>query len=246
MLACRMAVAEPLPADDRPRLPCALEAPWPPYPTIGSAPIARAWVIQDEYGLGCADWPRGTPVVVVALAARVSGRDALSDIVQRFAAVSAYSSIRYWSVTGKRWGPLLARAHALAGNPDGAPRTDFSPAELRQGSVLWFAQRDNRATTDVTYRMSVLERHDNRLVISIVNQTAIHWHFVTPFDPGTVLSYWFITRETADVWDYYYVMLAAGNFGAASRYTASYINRAVAYYRYSVGIPTDRDPPAAP
>src|SRR5215472_16576989 len=87
-LACRMAFAEPLPADDRPRLPCALEAPWPPYPTIGSAPIARAWVIQDEYGLGCADWPRGTPVVVVALAARVSGRDALSDIVQRFAAVS--------------------------------------------------------------------------------------------------------------------------------------------------------------
>jgi hypothetical protein len=60
-------------------------------------------------------------------------------------------------------------------------------------------------------------------------------------------SIYFFDRESQDVWRYYAIartskiasLLTLGN-------NASYINRAVAFYRFLTGIPTDKEPPASP
>jgi hypothetical protein len=59
-------------------------------------------------------------------------------------------------------------------------------------------------------------------------------------------SIYFLDRESDGVWRYYGMVRTGKN---ASRLTAgnasSAINRAVAFYRHFVGIPTAQEPPAA-
>jgi hypothetical protein len=64
--------------------------------------------------------------------------------------------------------------------------------------------------------------------------------------PGEIQSIYFLDRESDDVWRFYSLVrtgkdanrLIAGNESSA-------INRAVAFYRYLVGVPTALEPPAA-
>jgi hypothetical protein len=70
--------------------------------------------------------------------------------------------------------------------------------------------------------------------------------FVPILHPGEMQSICFLDRESDTVWRYYSVVrtgksasrLIAGNESSA-------VNRAVAFYRHAVGIPTDQEPPAA-
>jgi hypothetical protein len=69
---------------------------------------------------------------------------------------------------------------------------------------------------------------------------------VTLFHPGELQSIYFFDRESPDTWRFYSIVhtapptsrLFTGNESSA-------INRAVAFYRHMVGIPTDQEPPAA-
>ena len=59
-------------------------------------------------------------------------------------------------------------------------------------------------------------------------------------------SIYFLDRESENVWRYYAMM----RIGKSANQTmtgneSSAINRAVAFYRFQVGIPTDQEPPAA-
>jgi hypothetical protein len=67
------------------------------------------------------------------------------------------------------------------------------------------------------------------------------------FRPGDMQSIYFLERESQDVWRYYSIVRISKN---ARQLTggneASAINRAVAFYRYLAGIPTDMEPPASP
>lgn len=62
------------------------------------------------------------------------------------------------------------------------------------------------------------------------------------FSPGDIQSIYFFERESQDVWRYYSIVRTSKN---ASQLTAgneaSAINRAVAFYRYLAGIPTDKE-----
>jgi hypothetical protein len=56
----------------------------------------------------------------------------------------------------------------------------------------------------------------------------------------------FLDRESDDVWRYYSIARTGPNSSRLSTgHAASSINRAVAFYRSLVGIPTDQEPPAA-
>jgi hypothetical protein len=69
---------------------------------------------------------------------------------------------------------------------------------------------------------------------------------ITLFQPGEMQSIYFLDRESENVWVYYSIVRTGKN---ASRLIigseASAVNRAVAFYRYLVGIPTAQEPPAA-
>jgi hypothetical protein len=68
---------------------------------------------------------------------------------------------------------------------------------------------------------------------------------MTTFHPGEMQSIYFLDRESASVWRYYSIVRTGKNANRLTRNESSTINRAVAFYRYLVGIPTGQEPPAA-
>jgi hypothetical protein len=71
-------------------------------------------------------------------------------------------------------------------------------------------------------------------------------HLLIPvLHPGEMQSIYFLDRESDDVWRYYSIVRTGKNAnGLIAGNEASSVNRAVAFYRYLAGIPTDQEPPA--
>jgi hypothetical protein len=69
---------------------------------------------------------------------------------------------------------------------------------------------------------------------------------MTFLHPGEMQSIYFLDRESENVWRYYSMTRTGQN---ANRLIAgnesSAVNRAIAFYRWLVGIPTAQEPPAA-
>jgi hypothetical protein len=136
-------------------------------------------------------------------------------------------------------------AYALTNSQSGQRRDDFTPDELKEGKVLYFQEVDNLAGKGV-YRMHIAQASVDRLVFDVENVSTMRYFFVPIFDPGEVQSIYFLDRESDSVWRYYNIARTGKN---ANRLVAgnesSAVNRAVAFYRCIVAIPTDEEPPAA-
>jgi hypothetical protein len=153
--------------------------------------------------------------------------------------------MRYWSTTHKQWQTLIVKAHALAGSPRSPRREDFTLEEMKAGTVLYFEQVDNLSGTAI-YRMGVAEASADRLVFEVENVSIMRYLFVTLFHPGEMQSVYFLDRESNNVWRYYSIARTGRNASRlAAGHESSSTNRAVAFYRFLVGIPTDQEPPAA-
>jgi hypothetical protein len=76
--------------------------------------------------------------LVVGLTGSFRAAGGIEAILARFAAVSSFRGIRYWSVSDRRWETLISDSSALAGLDAAKRRDDFSVAELgkRQSSLL--------------------------------------------------------------------------------------------------------------
>jgi len=124
-------------------------------------------------------------------------------------------------------------------------RTLTRHREMKEGKVLYYVQVDN-LSGKATYRMHIVEASADRLVFDVENVSTIHYLFITLFHPGEMESIYFLDRESENVWRYYSIVRTGKN---ANRLSAgnesSAVNRAVAFYRYLVGIPTGQEPPAA-
>jgi hypothetical protein len=232
-----------------PRPPCG-EVPQPAYADPGDSPNVQVW---NDGDLGpnwpppaCVGWTSPGFDVLVALAGSFADPGTAQDLLARFGAVSRMTEIRYWSVTDQAWRPLVTSATALSGPDPGQRRPDFAPAELTAGSTLFFAQSDNRSSGEVVYRLLIRELRTDRLVIATENVTAVRKWGVTMFDPGELQSTYFLERGSPGVWTYYSLSRTSPDASLfASGHAASYLNRAVALFRYFAGIPTDQEPPAA-
>jgi hypothetical protein len=153
--------------------------------------------------------------------------------------------MRYWSTTHKQWQTLIVDAYALTGLQPSQRREDFTPDEMKKGNVLYFQQVDNLSGKAI-YRMLIAEASADRLVFDVENVSTMRYLFIPVFHPGEMQSIYFLDRESENVWRYYSIVrtgmnanqLVTGNESSAA-------NRAVAFYRYLVGIPTDQEPPAA-
>jgi len=166
-------------------------------------------------------------------------------LLRHFGAISELAGMRYWSTTHKQWKTLIVDARALSGLQTNQRRDDFTPDEMREGKVLYFEQVDNLSGKGI-YAMHILVASADRIVIEVENVSTMHFLFVTVSPPGEMQSIYFLDRESENVWRYYAMMRIGKNANQTmTGNESSAINRAVAFYRSQVGIPTDQEPPAA-
>lgn len=98
----------------------------------------------------------------------------------------------------------------------------------------------------VTYRMRILERSDERIVLASENVSAVNaFFFFTVFHPGVIQAIEFLQRREPDLWSVYVLTrIDQPPKFLFQDQEASSVNRLVALFRRLAGIPTDQKPPA--
>jgi hypothetical protein len=229
-----------------PMLPCGGD-PYPPFAADVAHPNVQIWIRSDLPSAwsipACAGVNATAPYLMVALAGAFRSDTPMSTFSNRFAAISSTKGMKYWSVTDQAWLVLVTDATALT--PQGKRRADFAAADIASGADLYFEQQDNRSSRPVTYRMHVVAFTPDRLEVSLENTTAVRVFGIPVFDPGDLKSLYILQRRSGG-WGYYSLSIMAnpGFWGSGSR--PSFVNRATAFYRHFIGLPTDQEPPAAP
>jgi hypothetical protein len=166
-------------------------------------------------------------------------------LLRKIGAISGLTGLRYWSTTHKAWQTLIEDAFAVTGPQGNRRRKDFTPDEMAAGQTLYFDQTDNLSGR-ATFRMHIAEATADRLVFDVENVTTMRFLLVPLFRPGEMQSVYFLDREPGNVWRFYSIVRTGKNASnLTTGHEASSINRAVAFYRYFTGIPTDQEPPAA-
>jgi hypothetical protein len=87
----------------------------------------------------------------------------------------------------------------------------------------------------------------HRLAIDrMCHRQQLRYLLIPMFNPGEMQSIYYLDRESEDIWRYYGIV-GTGKIanGLIPGNDSSSINRAVAFYRHLVGIPTNQEPPAA-
>jgi hypothetical protein len=221
----------------------------PPYPDADKSPAVKAWdrsaLANDWTPPACTGWAAPGFTTLVGTAALFRHNSGVEGLLRRIGAISELAGVRYWSTTHKRWQTLIVSAYALSG-PAGGRRKDFSPDEITEDKSLYFQQEDNLSGKAI-YRMHIQSISTDRLVFDTENISTMRYFLLPIFRAGEMQSIYFFERESQDVWRFYSIARTGAN---ASKLTgghaASYINRAVAFYRYLAAIPTDQEPPASP
>lgn len=235
------------PAQSGPQPPCGDE-PVPAYTYADDPPASKLW---SKVGLGrdwkppaCTGWTTLGFTTLVTTAARFRSSDGMDDMLRHIGAISTMSGIRYWSTTHQAWSTLIPQAYALTGET-GTRRADFTPAEIRRGGVLYLVQEDN-LTGKGTYRMHFAEVSEDRIVFNVENVGTLRYLFLPIFHAGEMQTVYFLQREPDNLWRFYSILRTGLNSSSLTTSNeSSAINRAVAFYRWIAGIPSDRDPPAA-
>jgi hypothetical protein len=235
-------------AQSGPQPPCGKE-PVPAYPGLDEPAIVKSWSNSD-FGRdwkppACTGWAAVGFKTLVTTVARFRQTSGTEGLLRHIGEISELAGVRYWSTTHKQWQTLIVDAYALSGPQLGQRRKDFTPDEMKEGNVLYFEQVDNLSGKAV-YRMHIAEASAGRIVYDVENVSAMSYLFFTVFHPGEMQSIYFLDRESENVWRFYSIVRVGRN---ASRTImgneSSAVNRAVAFYRYLVGIPTGQEPPAA-
>ena len=235
-------------AQSGPQPPCGKD-PVPPYPGLDDSAIVKLWS-KSEFGRdwrppACTGWAAVGFTALVTTAARFRHTSEAEGLLRQIGAISELTGMRYWSTTHKQWQTLIVEAHALTGFEPGQRREDFTPDEMKEGKVLYFEQVDNLSGKAI-YRMHIAEASADRLVFDVENVSTMRYLLVTLLHPGEMQSIYFLDRESENVWRYYSMVRTGQN---ANRLIAgnesSAVNRAVAFYRHMIGIPTSQEPPAA-
>jgi hypothetical protein len=206
---------------------------------------SKSEVGSDWRPPACTGWNVTGFTTLVTTVARFRYPAETEDLLRHIGAISAFAGIRYWSVTHKQWQTLIVDAHAQTGLQTNQRRDDFTLEEMREGNDLYFVQVDNLSGKGI-FRMHIAEASADRIVFDVENVSTMHYAFLTVFHPGEMQSIYFLDRESENVWRYYSILRIGKNANQTMMGNqSSAINRAVAFYRYLVGIPTGQEPPVA-
>ncbi len=228
-------------ASEGPHPPCGGEAPEPPFPAPGGLPNLRLWhagELPPAWQLpACTGWDGLRFEQLVGLAGRLPSGLRAADVLARLGAISAWTGIRYWSVTRGRCRELIADAYALAGPEESQRRPDFAPGEMVAGRDLYFFQDDNGPGGGAVYRMRLRAVAPDRLVLETENVSPITLLMLPLFEPGELRALYVVERDQGGAWTYYSLSGAtAGVSLLALGHDASYANRALALYAYLAGV----------
>jgi hypothetical protein len=231
-----------------PQPPCGKE-PIPPYPGVDEPAIVKSWsrsdLGRDWKPPACTGWAEGGFTTLVTIAARFPHSSEAEGLLRHIGAISELAGMRYWSTTHKQWRTLIGSAYALTDSQPGQRREDFTSNEMKEGKVLYFEQVDNLSGKAI-YRMHIVEASASRVVFDVENVSTMRYYFIPIFHPGELRSMYFLDRESDKVWRYYSIVRTGKNAnGLIAGNESSSVNRAVAFYRYLVGIPATQEPPGA-
>lgn len=234
-----------------PQPPCAVRPPSPAYPAVDQPPNVSVWIEGDELSAWspppCTGWSAKRASLLLGIAARFHHAGEVDAFVARWAAISAFRSIEYWSASRQRWRNLFDEAYALSGPDPAARRTDFDPTELQAGRELFLLQDENGPIGEVVQRLTVRERASDGLVLEIENVSPGRLLMLSLIDAGDAQILFFLERHDAGSWNYYsLVRLSEVATVIDPDRARSYVNRAVGLFRHIAGLPTDQEPPLAP
>jgi hypothetical protein len=235
-------------AQSGPQPPCGNDS-VPPYPGLGDSPTVKFWS-ESDFGRDwrppvCTGWAEVGFSTLITTDARFRYTAGTEGLLRHIGAISELAGMRYWSTTHQQWRTLIVEAYALTGSQPTQRREDFTPDEMKDSKVLYLEQADNLSGRAI-YRMHIAEVSADRLVFDVENVSIMRYFLFTLFHPGEMQSVYFLDRESDNVWRYYSIARTGRNASRlATGHASSSINRAVAFYRALVGIPTDQEPPAA-
>jgi hypothetical protein len=235
-------------AQSGPQPPCGME-PAPTYPSVDESAAVKSWSKSDASSdwrpPACTSWGATGFTTLVTTVARFRYTSEAEGLLRHIGAISELAGMRYWSTTHKRWQTLIVDAHALTDLQTYQHRADFTTDEMKAGKVLYFEQADNLSGKGI-YRMHIAEASADRIVFDVENVSTLRFLLLTAFHPGEMQSIYFLDRESENVWRFYSIVRIGKNANQMlTGNESSAINRAVAFYRYMVGIPTEQEPPAA-
>lgn len=217
-----------------PQPPCQ-QRPVPAFSAEGAVPTSGLWLADDLRRQAwtpptCLGWT-GDSRVVAALAGTFRSSLSLDQLVARLMDVSAYPSIKYWSVSHQQWRPIALEV-APASRPAGAAPTD-----------LYYTEREEMTGT-ATHRLAIVERTPDRAVLASQNVTPIRIAIVTAFEPGALQLGIFIERAGPRLWTLYEITrVGSASSSLVTSSPSSYLNRLDAFRRYLAGVATDSEPP---
>jgi hypothetical protein len=221
----------------------------PFYGALDGPPNYGIWHVRDIARDAwqppeCLKW-YGDSRLVVALASRFRSPATIGELAEKLGSVSRFTSVKFWAITRQAWHPLAQDAFVVAGPESKKVRLpDPSAAALVAGHDYFYAE-DTDVSGRAVYRMRVLERTPDRLVMSTENVTPITVAIVTLFPPTALQVVTFLDRRP-DGWALYEITRAASEASSmVSGYQSAYLNRLDAMRRMLADIPTDRDPPIA-
>ena len=231
-----------------PQPPCG-KGPVPTYPGLDDLAIVKSWS-KSHFGgdwkpPACTGWTEVGFTTLVTIAARFRHTSEAGGLLRHIGAISELTGMRYWSTTHKQWQTLIVDAYALTDSQPGQRREDFTSDEMKEGKVLYSEQIDNLSGKAI-YRMHIVEASASRLVFDVENVSTMRYYLIPILHSGDLQSMYFLDRESDTVWRYYSIVRVGKNAnGLIAGNESSSVNRAVAFYRYLVGIPTTQEPPAA-
>lgn len=220
----------------------------PRYAPLDAPPITQATralgATEIPAGAGCFDHANSA-TMWVTVSSLVRAPADTDTLIGRFGAISRLASVSYWSTTDQQWRPLVSAAHATIAASSLEPRPDYSPAELIKAEVGYYEVTDNRSSRPVTYLLRLRSDAPGKLVVETSNVSPVKKWGITLFAPGGLDTLYFLNQRSPGVWAYYSITRILPNSFLAEGHEKSYINRAVALYRYFTQLPTDAEPPAA-
>jgi hypothetical protein len=237
-------------ASDRPAQPvCLSSGVSPVFPALNAAPVAQATRASGSraFPAGASCFEKSDSAATwITVASTVQTSASLNAFIERFGSVSRLLAVQYWSTTEQKWRPLVLSASAVASTNPRIPRADYSVAELVTGEDRYYSMADSRSGRAVTYRLRLWSSQPTELAVESANVDAIKQWGITLYSPGGLNTLYFLRKQSPDVWTYYSITRVLPNSFLAEGHDKSFINRAVAVYRYIVGVPTDAEPPSAP
>jgi hypothetical protein len=218
------------------------------FPAVGAEPVIRIFKETDVAGWkppACTGWPAEKFEFIGTAAASFRHNGDAMELARRYAAISEYAAMRYFSPRRRAWRELSFEAFALRDANPASKRRDFTPAEFVPGTPRYFWQRGATeappplpGSIDLVNRIDILERTPDRLVVAVTSEPGTVT-VVMRLSRGDFRVVYFLERDqnTHDGWHYFALTSLAGiaALGADNFYRAS----ARGVFRHTVGLPAE-------